>query len=119
MTAVPGWGIAWWGRIAIWGGLMIVLLATVGLLLWWLFRKAITLLDDASALADAGLDEEVELPKPVIAVLAEMRDIRAREDARRSHRRQRRTEKHRRRLSRARTITSAEASQQQWPAEWY
>ena len=111
--------IAWWGWIAIWGGLVITLLATIGLLLWWLFRKAMTLLDDATALADAGFDDEAELSKPVIAVLAEMRDIRAREAARRSHRRQRRTEKHRRRMSRARTITSAEASQQQWPAAWY
>ena len=115
--------IAWWGWLLIWSGLVLALLATLALLLWWLFRKAMRLLDDFGELADKAeiLDgeEAADLPRPVIAVLAEMRDIRAREEARRAHRARRRNDRHQRRMARARRITSADASARRWPADWY
>ena len=114
--------IPWWGWIAIWSGLVLVLAATLVLFGWWLFRKAMRLLDDVGGLAEKtellNFDDS-ELPRQTRAVLADLRVIRAREDARRSHRARRRGERHRRRMDRARRITSADASQQQWPADWY
>jgi len=114
--------IHWWGWILIWAGLVLALLVVLALTGWWLFRKALRLLDDVSGLAEKAeiLDiDDVELPKQTIAVLADLREIRAREDARLSHRAKRRDERHRRRMQRARRITSADASRQQWPADWY
>ena len=114
--------IAWWGWLLIWTGLVLALLAMLALLAWWLFRKAMRLLDDVADLADttAILDvEEAALPPRAIAVLTDMKDIRAREDARRTHRSERRTARHDRRIDRARRITKLDASKQQWPADWY
>lgn len=121
MTAVP-LGIAWWGWLLLWTGLVLALLVTIALLLWWLFRKAMRLLNEVGELAGtAGVlaVEDVELPKPAIAVLAQLRDIRAREEARRSHRARRRSDRHRRRIERAHRITSVDASTARWPADWY
>lgn len=114
--------IDWWAWILIWTGLAVVLVGMLALFGWWLFRKAMRLLDDVGELADktAVLDfDDTVLPKQTRAVLADLRDIRAREDARRAHRSRRRSDRHRRRMERARRITSAGASQQQWPADWY
>ena len=113
--------IAWWGWLLIWTGLVLGLAVTLGLFGWWLFRKAMRLLDDVADLADtaAVLDiEEPVLPRQTIAVLEDLRDIRAQRDARRMHNSRRRNDRRRRRLERARRITSAAASQQQWPADW-
>lgn len=114
--------IAWWGWIAIWGGLVLALVAMLALFAWWLFRKALRLLDDVGELAGRAeilaIDDAV-LDKPTIAVLADLRDIRAREDARRAHRTTRRRDRRENRLARARRITKLDASQQQWPADWY
>lgn len=114
--------IPWWGWVAIWAGLVLALVATLALCAWWLFRKAMALLDDVGELADKATlleADDAELPRQTRAILADVRDIRAREDARRRLRAVRRTERHRRRMERARRITSAGASQQQWPADWY
>lgn len=115
--------IAWWGWLLIWTALVLALVATLGLLTWWLFRKGFRLLDDLGELADtaAVFDRvgEAELPPQAIAVLADIRDIRAREEARTFHRSQRRNERHRRRLERARRITALDASKVRWPADWY
>ena len=114
--------LAWWAWLLIWTGLVLALLAVLALGAWWLFRKSMTVLDDLADLAETteilGVDE-AELPAPAIAVLADLRDIRAREDARRAHRSRRRNNRHRRRLARARAITSVDASKRQWPADWY
>ncbi|CAN5380210.1 hypothetical protein BH10ACT7_BH10ACT7_03170 [soil metagenome] len=114
--------IAWWGWIAIWAGLALALLIMLGLLAWWLFRKFLVLVDDVADLAgsaavlDAGEHEHV---RPAIAVLAEVvAEVRRREDTRRAHRANRRRERHERRMTRARHITSAAASQREWPADW-
>ncbi len=114
--------IQWWGWLLIWTGLGLALAGMLALMAWWLFRKAMRLLDDVGELADKTeilYVDDVELPRQTRAVLAEMRDIRAREDARRAHRARRRSDRHRRRMDRARRITSVDASRQQWPAEWY
>ena len=114
--------LAWWAWLLIWSGLALALVAVLALGAWWLFRKSLTVLDDLADLADTaeilGVDE-AELPAPTIAVLADLREIRAREDARRAHRARRRSDRRRRRLVRARAITSVDASRRRWPAEWY
>lgn len=112
----------WWAWIAIWGALVLALVVMLGLLAWWLFRKSLVLLDDVADLASASGVLEVSdapLPRPVIAVLADVRDIRAREEMRRAHRAQRRRDRHERRMSRARRITSVDVTRHKWPADWY
>ena len=113
--------IQWWGWIVIWGGLVLALLAMLALFAWWLFRKGLRLLDDVADLADAGAVlefEDAEMPKQAIAVLADARDIRSREEARKAHRANRRRLRHERRMARARRITSPEAAHREWPADW-
>jgi hypothetical protein len=120
VTAVTA-QIAWWGWLLIWAGLVLALLVMLGLFAWWLFRKSLRLLDDVSALADTTAILEVDdpvLPKQQLAVLAELRDIRTREDARRAHSADRRRTRHDRRMTRARRITSAEAARGPWPQDW-
>ena len=114
--------IPWWAWIAIWGGLVLALLVMLGLFAWWLFRKSLRLLDDLADLAErsAVLDiEQPELARPAIAILQQASEIRAREDARRYHRHERRRVRRERRMARARRITTVDASTQQWPADWY
>lgn len=112
----------WWSWVLIWSGLGVILLVTLGLFAWWLFRKFLVLLDDLAGLADrASLLEtaDSELVRPQLAVLAEVREVQARESARRFHRTERRRLRRQSRLDRARRITSADASAIQWPADWY
>jgi hypothetical protein len=113
--------IHWWGWILIWAGLVVALLVMLGLFAWWLFRKSLVLLDDVSALAETtavlAVDDAV-LPRHEIAVLADLRDIHRREDARRAHRSERRRLRHERRMSRARRITSVDAPTGPWPQDW-
>ena len=114
--------IPWWGWLLIWLFLVLLLLGVLALCAWRLFRKGMTLLDDLADLADrtAVLDvDEPELARPAIAVLAQASEIRAREDARRHHRRERRRLRHDRRMARARSITRLDASRRQWPVDWY
>ncbi len=112
----------WWSWVLIWAGLVIVLLLVLGLAAWWLFRKFLTLLDDVSTLADraALIDpEDAELIRPQLAVLAEVSAVRAREDARREHRAERKQRRHETRMARAHRIASVDASQVRWPDTWY
>lgn len=114
--------IQWWGWILIWTGLVLALLVMLGLFAWWLFRKFLTLMDDVATLAEttAVLDaDDAELLKPQLAVLAEVRDIRERESARRAHRAERRRLRWERRLERAKRITHEDASRIRWPEHWY
>ncbi|MGX5680520.1 hypothetical protein [Schumannella luteola] len=114
--------IAWWGWVLIWTGLVIALLAMVGALAWWLFRKFLRLLDDVADLAERSAILEAadaELVRPQIAVLSTVSAVRAREDARRFHRRERRRVRRQTRLDRARRITGADAAAGPWPADWY
>jgi hypothetical protein len=114
--------MSWWAWIAIWGGLVLALLVMLALVAWWLFRKAMRLLDDVGELADSTAVLEVDEPvlaRPQLAVLADLRDIHRREAERRAHRTNRRRLGHEGRLARARRITSVDATQRQWPADWY
>ncbi len=114
--------IEWWGWLLIWSGLVLALLVMLGLFAWWLFRKSLVLLDDLAELADttAALEgEDAELVRPRLAVLTPAADIRAREEARQFHRRERRRRRVEARLARARRIIRVDATQVEWPAEWY
>lgn len=114
--------IEWWGWLLIWAGLVVGLLGLLAGFAWWLFRKFLRLLDDLADLAErsALLDvAEPELVRPQLAVLAEVSAVRAREDARRFHRGERRRVRRASRLDRARRITRADASLTRWPERWY
>ncbi len=114
--------ISWWGWVLIWVGLVLTLLVMLGVIAWWLFRKGLVLLDDVANLAERGALVDVAEPdliRPQLAILASVSDVRAREDARRQHRSERRLLRRRARLDRARAITSVDASTRQWPQDWY
>jgi hypothetical protein len=114
--------ITWWAWALVWTGLTLGLTIMLALLAWWLFRKFMVLLDDASTLADRAeiLEfDDVELPRPAIAVLASARDIRDREEARKAHRIERRRVRFEKRMARARRITKAEPNLLDLPAAWY
>lgn len=115
-------GMPWWSWIAIWGGLVLALAVMLGLLAWWLFRKALVLLDDVADLAGTTAlleSDDPEYIRPALAVLETVRAVRDREAARRAHRAQRRRLRHETRMARARRITSVEAARGPWPSEWY
>ena len=118
---IPPVEIAWWGWLLIWTGLVLAMLVMLGLFAWWLFRKSLRLLDDVSDLV--GASTMLELHEPVlarhqIAVLADIRDIREREYARRAHRAARRRQLQERRIGRARRITGVDAALGPWPQDW-
>lgn len=110
--------IRWWGWVLIWTGLVVLLLVVLALGAWLLFRKGMRVLDELGELADSTgvleADDPV-LPRRQLAVLAEARDIRLRENARRAHRRERRRVRIAARLARARRITTADPA---WPEAW-
>jgi hypothetical protein len=111
----------WWAWLLIWTGLVLALVVMLGLFAWWLFRKFLTLTDDLADLAERSALLEVDDPvlvKPEIAVLAQVRDIREREAARRAHRADQRRQRDERRMARARRITGPGAAQREWPADW-
>ena len=114
--------IPWWGWLSIWGGLVLALLAMLALFAVGLFRKGIRVLDDLGELA-GRLEllevDETPLTRQPLAVLADPRDIRAREDARRGYRARRRSDRHARRMARARAIVTVNAASARWPSEWY
>jgi flagellar biosynthesis/type III secretory pathway M-ring protein FliF/YscJ len=114
--------VAWWVWALIWTGLGVALIVMLALLGWWLFRKLMVLFDDASALADRVqiLEfDEAQLPQPAIAVLANARDIRDREEARKAHRFERKRLRHEQRIARAKRITKADPRLLDLPASWY
>ena len=115
--------IPWWGWIAIWGGLVLALVAMLALFAWWLFRKGMVVLDNIDDLYDvtAKLDEADETPpkrgRP--AVLNDLRDVRAARAARVARRNSRRADRYDRRMARAKRITTVDASTVRWPSDWY
>jgi biopolymer transport protein ExbB/TolQ len=114
--------IPWWGWLLIWVGLVLALLVMLAAGAWWLLRKGMGVLDAAAELAEATAVLEVDdsgLPRQQRAVLAELRDIHRREDARRAHRTERRRLRHERRMARARRITRVDATTVRWPDDWY
>lgn len=113
--------IEWWGWLLIWVGLVLALLVVLALLAYKLFRKAIALMHELSAVVDktAALDVDApELSKPQIAVLAEMSEIRAQHEAQRRRRAALKLARHERRIERAKRITKRDTSTAQWPEGW-
>ena len=122
LSAVEPIEIPWWGWLLIWVGLVLALLALLAVGAWHLFRKGMVVLDAVAELAEATAVLELDdspLPKQQRAVLADLRDIHRREDARRAHRAERRRVRHERRMARARRITRLDATQVRWPDDWY
>ncbi|CAO1651554.1 hypothetical protein I6E81_01120 [Salinibacterium sp. NG22] len=113
--------IAWWGWLLIWVGLVLILVAMLGVVAWILFRKAMVLMKDLSDVVEKTsiLDVESEkLSKPQLAILTEMVEIRDRHEAHKRQRAEVKLARHERRIARAKTITKRDASQMQWPKEW-
>lgn len=113
--------IAWWGWLLIWAGLVLGMLVMFALFAWWLFRKSLVALDDLSTLAEKTSILEVDderIPPAQRSVLLSMREVLAREDARKKHRMARKVARHERRLARAKRISSVDASAVEWPASW-
>jgi biopolymer transport protein ExbB/TolQ len=114
--------IPWWAWLLIWIGLVLALLMMLAVGAWRLFRKGMDVLDAVAELAETTAVLEVDdsgLPKQQRAVLADLRDIHRREDARRAHRAERRRLRHERRMARARRITRVDATTVRWPDDWY
>jgi uncharacterized protein (DUF58 family) len=81
----------------------------LGVFAWMLFRKFVILMDDLGDLAERSAVLEVEDPvlaRPELAVLADLRVIRAQENARRAHRAEMKRQRHERLIARGRRITS-------------
>lgn len=113
--------IAWWGWILIWTSLVIGMLVMLALGAWWLFRKSLVVFDDLSNLAEKTSILETEderIPPTQRAVLLSLREVLAREDARKRHRLARKTARHDRRIARAKRISSVDASTAEWPEAW-
>lgn len=114
--------IYWWGWVLIWAGLALALAVMLALFAWWLFRKFLVLMNDVADLAEKSAILEIDDPalvRPQIAVLASVREIRDRENARKFHRSERKRLRREARLARARRITTVDVSTRQWPADWY
>ena len=115
--------IPWWGWIAIWGGLVLALVAVLGLFAWWLFRKGMVVLDNLDDLYDvtARLDEADDTPPPRArpAVLDDLHAVRAARAARVARRNARRSDRYDRRMARAKRITRVDATTVRWPQDWY
>lgn|GEM_PF-1480581 len=113
--------IPWWGWIAIWAGLVLLLLMVLVVITLVLFRKAMRVLSEASTMAsklDILEPEVLELEPHDTAVLAEMERIRERYDAQRRRRESLRLHRRERRLQRARRITRLDPTTVKWPDSW-
>ena len=106
----------WWSWILIWGGLVLALLAMLALLSWWLFRKAVGVLDELGRLTEktemlsrmSDELEDVEAPRFVPAVLLEHAEVAASHHARVLAREDRRRARREKRITRARMLTRAD-----------
>jgi hypothetical protein len=106
----------WWSWILIWGGLVLALLAMLALLSWWLFRKAVGVMEELGQLAAKTevlgrmSDELADASDPdfVPAVLRDRVQVSLEHDAlvhERAVRRQMRREK---RIARGKMLTRAD-----------
>ena len=114
--------IAWWAWILTWVGLGVALMAMLAAFSYSLFRKFLGLLDEFADLADRAdipqLDPVALSPLP-LSVLADPREVAAREHTRLADRQQRREDRHAARLARAHTIGTVDITRTPWPAQWY
>jgi hypothetical protein len=106
----------WWSWILIWGGLVLVLLAMLALLSWWLFRKAVAVMDELGQLADKTdalgriSDElaEADAAPFVPSVLLQRTDVAASHRARVHEREERGRMRREKRITRGRMLTRAD-----------
>lgn len=113
--------IQWWGWLLIWAGLVIALLAMLGLFAWNLVRRLLRLLEDFVALTDTvSILDGATAPdgqRPLNAVLEESEVVRARFSARMQHRADRKAARRQARIQRAKMITTADIKLKEWPHE--
>ncbi len=112
----------WWSWVLIWIVLVLILLGTLALLGWRLFKKAMRALealgelsDKTAALGDAARDLEPDSFVP--SILRPIQDV---HDARAAQRRRSAERKHSRRenrLARGRVLVSADLRGQKFPWE--
>jgi hypothetical protein len=106
--------IPWWGWLALWSSLVIVLLIVLVLAGWLLFRKFVRVLDDFEHLAEQTLildDATSTVPvRAPVSILEPFSAVRQRRGSRVYHAEMRRTEKRRARLVRARSIIAVDAT---------
>jgi hypothetical protein len=109
----------WWSWVAIWGGLVVVLVVMLVLLGMMLFRKLMAVFTALGVLADrtellqrAGeiLDEQHR----ELALLVGLAETRRRREEVRARSRVRRDARHDARLVRARSIIAVDASSRRW-----
>jgi len=106
----------WWSWILIWGGLVLALLAMLVLMAWWLFRKAVGVLDELGQLAEktellSRMSDEltdVETAPFVPAVLLDRAAVAAQRSARELAREQRKHARREKRITRARLLIRAD-----------
>lgn len=114
--------IALWIWISLWSGIGIGLIGMLAIFAWSLIRKALRVVEDASAIS-MGISYDTfdgaALSRAPLAVLQPMAQVRLREAARRTRRDERRQRRREERIARARRITSVDATTVEWPAEWY
>jgi hypothetical protein len=113
--------IAWWGWLLIWLGLGLGLIGMLAFFAWRLFRAGLGLVDDVADLTDkldilGTADDSHDLPPTTLAVLANVREVKAREAERVAIRRERRESKRKLRMARAREIGSVDVAGTEWPA---
>ena len=113
--------IAWWGWLLIWTGLVLALLAVVGLLGWRLVKRFLALLSDFFALTEKvaildGVSTDAE-PRPVNAILRDGDEVRATSRARFSRRADRKHARRQARIQRGKMLTTATIDLKEWPHE--
>jgi hypothetical protein len=106
----------WWSWILIWGGLVLALLAMLALLSWWLFRKAVGVMDELGQLAEktevlGRMSDELAAadgPDFVPAVVRDRRDVAVEHYGRVQERLTRRQTRREKRITRGRMLTRAD-----------
>jgi len=105
----------WWSWILIWGGLFLAMIAMLALLSWWLFRKAVAVMDELGQLADKAdalgrLSEQLAEDDPAFraAVLRDRREVAAEHHTRVQERVHRRLTRRENRIARGRMLTRAD-----------
>jgi hypothetical protein len=113
--------IAWWGWLLIWTGLVLALLAVVGLLGWRLVKRFLALLSDFFALTEkvAILDAVTTdgEARPVNAILRDTDEVRATSRARFARRADRKHARRQARIQRGKMLTTATIDLKEWPHE--
>jgi hypothetical protein len=106
----------WWSWILIWGGLVLALLAMLALLSWWLFRKAVGVMDELGQLAEktellGRMSDELaaaDAPEFVPAAVRDRGEVAAEHHARVQERAMRRQTRREKRITRGRMLTRAD-----------